>query len=72
MKWYVSQQPPPNKEGLDSVDVVSDIARAAEADPGFFHLKAFDLPRQKKELVLDTAGVLELGRVFAKGYLTQR
>ena len=27
---------------------------------------------QKKELVLDTAGVLELGRVFAKGYLTQR
>ncbi len=72
LRWYVSQQPPPKKEGLNRVDVVGDIAKAAAADPGFFHLKAFDLPRQKKELVLDTAGVLELGRIFAKGYLSQK
>ncbi len=72
LKWYVSQQPPPEAEGLDSVDVVGDVARAAAADRYFIHLKAFNLPRQEKMLVIGTAGIIQLGEILAKGYLNHR
>ena len=38
----------------------------AAVDPNLIHIKAFDLPPQKKRLVLDTAGVIALGRLLGE------
>jgi hypothetical protein len=69
LKWYVSQQPPTDVERLNNLDVVADMAKAAAADSGFIHLKAFNLPPQEKKLVITTEGIVQLGEVIAKGYL---
>ena len=69
LKWYVSQQPPTDVERLNNLDVVADMTKAAATDPGFIHLKAFNLPPQEKMLVITTEGIVELGEVIAKGYL---
>ena len=72
LKWYVSQQPPPDVERLNNLDVVADMAKAAAPDPGFIHLKAFNLPPQEKKLVITTEGIVQLGEVIAKGYLNSK
>jgi Carbohydrate esterase, sialic acid-specific acetylesterase len=69
LKWYVSQQTPADHKGLSSLDITSDIAAIAAADPAFVHVKAFELPAQREKLVLDTAGVVKLGEVLAQAYL---
>lgn len=72
LKWFVSQQPPPDHKGLNQLDITADLAALAAADKAFVHIKAFDLPPQPEKLVLDTAGVLKLGEVLARGYLGGR
>ena len=69
LRWFVSQQPPTDVERLNNLNVVSDMAKVAAADPGFIHLKAFNLPPQEKMLVITTEGIVQLGEVIAKGYL---
>lgn len=69
LKWYISQQPPIDQEGLNRVDITSQLAALADADPHLTHVKAFQLPNQPEKLVLDTRGVLELGKVLAQAYL---
>ena len=44
----------------------------ATADPAFIHLKAFNLPQQKEQLVITTAGIVQLGELLAEGYLEHR
>lgn len=68
LPWIVSQQPPTDDERVNNLDVTGMIEAVAATDPHLIHIKAFDLPQQEKKLVLDTAGVLELGRVMARGY----
>jgi hypothetical protein len=70
LKWYVSQQPPTNDKGVNSIDVVSDVETIAAADPHLIHIKAFNLPSQEKKLVIDTGGSIELGNLIAKQYLS--
>jgi hypothetical protein len=72
LKWFVSQQPPPDEKGLNQLDITADLAAFAAADQAFIHIKAFDLPPQPEKLVLDTSGVLKLGEVLAQGYLANR
>ncbi len=72
LKWFVSQQLPPNENDLAAVDIVADIAALADGDPFIRHIKAFDLPPQKEKLVLDTAGVLRLGELMAGAYLEKK
>lgn len=69
LRWYVSQQPPTDEKGLNTIDVTADISGISAADPSFIHLKAFDLPTQAENLVISTAGIVELGRLLARGYL---
>ncbi len=69
LKWFVSQQAPADEKGLNTIDVTANLAALAAADPAFFHLKAFDLPAEGEKLVIDTAGVVRLGDLLAKGYL---
>ena len=63
LKWFVSQQPPTDEEGVNRVDVIADMEKIAAADPNLIHIKAFGLPPQEKKIVLDTEAVVELGRL---------
>ncbi len=69
LDWYVSQQPPTDHERVNSIDVTSELEQLAIADEHLFHLKVFDLPPQEKQLVIDTAGIIALGRRLAQAYL---
>ena len=72
LRWYVSQQPPTDHKSVNSIDVTSELEKIAAADSNLLHTKAFDLPPQKKELVLDTAAVIRLGQIMAETYLSTR
>jgi hypothetical protein len=72
LDWYVSQQPPTDHEEVNRFDVVADLESLAAADPHLIHLKAFDLPEQEEQLVLDTDGIIALGQFLADGYLNRR
>ncbi len=47
----------------------AELERIAAADSNLIHIKAFDLPKQEKKLVIDTAGIVRLGEVIAENYL---
>ena len=47
----------------------ADGAAIATSDQAFIHLKAFDLPPQDENLVLNTAGIVELGELLARSYI---
>lgn len=72
LKWYVSQQPPTDEKDLNAIDVTANIAAIAAADPGFIHIKAFNLPPQYETLVVTTAGIVQLGELLAQSYLEHR
>ena len=66
LPWVVSQQKPTDHEGLAKVDVVGAMGELLAADQYATHIKAFDLPAQEKQLVLDTAGIVALGELLAE------
>ncbi|MDE0937560.1 MAG: hypothetical protein OSA89_16730 [Mariniblastus sp.] len=68
LNWFVSQQPPTNHEQVNAIDVTSELARLSAEDPHWFHIRAFELPKQEKQLVLDESGVIELGKLLAEEY----
>ncbi len=72
LKWFVSQQPPTDTEGLNQIDVTANLAALATADPAFIHLKAFNLPPQQEKLVITTEGIVRLGDLLAQSYLEHR
>lgn len=69
LKWFVSQQPPTDEKGLNTIDVTANLVAIAAEDPAFFHLKAFDLLPQQEQLVINTEGIFKLGEILAQGYL---
>ncbi|MFT5527412.1 MAG: hypothetical protein ACI9HK_005394 [Pirellulaceae bacterium] len=69
LKWYVSQQPPTDDKRVNGIDVIAEFEKVAGQDEHFIHIKGFDLPPQEKKLVIDTAGIVQLGRAIAEGYL---
>lgn len=72
LDWYVSQQPPTDHEEVNQIDVVADLEALAAADPHLIHLKAFNLPEQEEQLVLDTEGIVALGQFLANGFLNRQ
>ena len=50
LKWYVSQQPPTDVERLNNLDVVADMAKAAQLIPASFTSKPLTCPRRKRNL----------------------
>jgi hypothetical protein len=72
LKWYVSQQPPTDDERVNSIDVTAALEEAVAPDEHVVHLKIFDLPPQEKKLVIDTNGIVWLGRTIARKYLMSR
>ncbi len=69
LPWFVSQQPPTDHKNVNGIDVVSDIRTLSESDSAMHHIYIEDFPPQPKRLVLDTAGILHLGKRLAAGYL---
>ncbi len=72
LRWFVSQQPPTEDEGVNGIDVTTMVAEVAAADPDLIHIKAFDLPTQDRKLVLDTRGVVALGELLGQSWLKLR
>ncbi len=72
LKWHVSQQAPPDEDGLKAIDITADLAAVAAADPAFHHLKAFDLSPYQEKLVITTEGIVKLGELLARSYLEHR
>ena len=72
LKWYVSQQPPTDHKDLNRIDVTGAVEAMAAADRGLILLNDLGLPPQEKQLVIDTPGIVHLGRVIARGYLAQQ
>ncbi|MCP3858503.1 MAG: sialate O-acetylesterase, partial [Phycisphaeraceae bacterium] len=65
LRWFISQQPPTDDERVNSVDVVADLAALAADDPNIHHRLVTGLPTQPKQLVIDTAGIVRLGELWA-------
>lgn len=69
LPWFVSQQEPTDHERVNSIDVTTAIQNFAKSDESITYVSAFEMPPQRKELVLDSAGVLRLGKLLADAYL---
>ena len=72
LKWFVSQQPPTDDKRVNNIDVTAELGKVVAADSNLVHIKAFDLPAQEKKIVITTEGIVELGEVIAKGYLSNQ
>jgi hypothetical protein len=72
LRWFVSQQPPTDDKDLNRIDVTANIAAITAADPAIIHIKAFNLPPQPEQLVLNSAGIVQLGDLLARSYLEHR
>ncbi|MCH2119235.1 MAG: sialate O-acetylesterase, partial [Pirellulales bacterium] len=70
LKWFVSQQPPTDDNRVNNIDVTAELEKVVAADDHLIHVKAFDLPEQEKKLVITTEGIVELGEVIARGYVS--
>jgi len=68
LRWFVSQQPPTDHEQVNAIDITAELAKVSEADPNWIHIRAFDLPKQEKQLVLDELGIIALGQLMATEY----
>lgn len=69
LKWFVSQQPPTNDKAVNSFDVTAEIEAVASSDDNLIHIKAFELPEQPKQLVINSQGIVWLGETIARRYL---
>ena len=72
LKWFVSQQPPTDDKDLNRIDVTANLAVMAAGDPTLIHIKAFNLSPQPEPLVLNSAGIIQLGDLLARSYLEHR
>lgn len=68
LSWYVSQQPPTKHERVDKIDVKKAIEEVCDADENTRLILIEGFPRQDKQLVLDTGGVLYLGEQLGKQF----
>ena len=64
LTWWVSQQPPTDDERVNRIDVTSQLEAVLSRDPRVRHIKVFDLPPQERKLVIDTEGIVWLGKTI--------
>ncbi|MGY8671477.1 MAG: sialate O-acetylesterase [Verrucomicrobiia bacterium] len=72
LRWFVSQQPPTDHERVNKIDVTAGFEKLAVEVPYLIHTKAFNLPPQEKQLVINTAGIIRLGELLAESFLENR
>ncbi len=72
LKWYISQQVPPNDESVNRIDAMKMMSEAVASDPNIKHIKLLDLPPQRERLVIEAAGTVWLGERLAQEYLSNQ
>lgn len=72
LNWYVSQQPPTDHQDVNKIDVTARLEQAIAPDRHIIHIKAFDLPQQEQQLVINTRGIVWLGETLAKRYVATK
>jgi hypothetical protein len=72
LTWYVSQQPPTDDKQVNNIDVTAELERAVAVDGHLIHIKAFNLPEQEQQLVIDARGIVWLGEIIASKYLESK
>lgn len=72
LKWFVSQQVPPDEDGLKNIDVTANLDAIAASDPNFIRVSAFSLDRYQDKLVFNTEGIIRLGELLARSYLDHK
>ena len=70
LKWFISQQTPPDHESVNRVDVMSEMAQAMSDDPDNIHIKLLALPPQREQLVIEASGIVWLGERLAEVFLS--
>lgn len=71
LPWFVSQQQPTKHPRVDQIDVIANLKQLATEVPGITHIIDLDIPPQRKQLVFDTEGVIQLGKRLANVYLNR-
>lgn len=71
LKWYISQQVPPNDDSVNRIDSIKMMSEAVAGDSNIVHIKLQDLPPQREQLVIEAAGTVWLGERLAKEYLVR-
>ncbi len=66
LKWILSQQPPTDHESVNKIPVTENLMELASKDCHTTLIQQTDLPKQKKQLVLDTAGIIAVGERLAE------
>lgn len=69
LNWFISQQSPTDDKAVNKIQVTEPLSEFLASDPYAEHIKAFGPPKQEKQLVLDTPGIVWLGEQIAKRYL---
>ena len=69
LPWFISQQSRPDDASVNNIDVTSMLEQAFANDAHLTPIKAFDLPPQEKQLVIDTRGIVWFGERLGRAYL---
>ena len=72
LKWYVSQQSPMDHKSVNEIDVMAELTTLLAKDRNTVHIKATDLPPQDRRLVIDTPGVVWLGKKMARAVTAEQ
>ena len=64
--WIVVQQPPTDDERVNKIDAMNEMKQLLDKDKNSIHLALLNLPPQEKKLVMNTEGILEIGKRIAE------
>ena len=71
LKWFVSQQAPSEAIGPREPKIEDELAAMAAADSSIIHIPTTDLPPQREKIVITTPGIIKLGEILARSYITR-
>jgi hypothetical protein len=72
LKWFVSQQAPSEPLGPREPRIEDELAAMAAADSYFIRIPTTDLPPQREKIVITAPGIVKLGELLARSYLSNR
>ncbi len=72
LRWFVSQQAPPDHADLKKIDVVAAVRKLAATDKNLVHIEVLQPPPQREALVFDAAGIVWLGEQLAAAVLKKK
>jgi len=71
LKWFISQQRPPEFKGANNTDVMGQLKELAKTDKNTFYVEAAGLVKEDEHILMDTEAVVKLGLLLSDIYLEQ-